>query len=129
MRVFSDDAALIAIGVHASKYVFVAFFVVGFQIVGSIVFQALGHVGRTFVTSISRQMLFLVPLLLVLPRFFEADGVWLAFPIADVLSVLLVLFLMIPQLREFTRLQDLQIEREHDTPTTVMSEVEARARA
>ena len=129
MRVFSDDAALIAIGVHASKYVFVAFFVVGFQIVGSIVFQALGHVGRTFVTSISRQVLFLVPLLLVLPRFFEADGVWLAFPIADVASVLLVLFLMIPQLREFKRLQDLQIAQATDPRMTVTSEVEVQTPA
>jgi putative MATE family efflux protein len=128
MRVFSDDGALIAIGVHASKYVFVAFFVVGFQIVGSIVFQALGHVGKTFVTSTSRQVLFLVPLLLVLPRFLEADGVWLAFPIADALSALLVLFLIMPQLRKFKRLRDMQIERENDTPTAVMSEVEARTR-
>ena len=106
MKVFSDDAELIAIGVHASKYVFVAFFVVGFQMVGSIVFQSLGHVGKTFVTSISRQVLFLVPLLLILPRFLQTDGVWLAFPIADTLSALLVLFLILPQLREFKRLRD-----------------------
>ena len=106
MKVFSDDAELIAIGVHASKYVFVAFFVVGFQMVGSIVFQSLGHVGKTFVTSISRQVLFLVPLLLILPRFLQTDGVWLAFPIADTLSALLVLFLILPQLHEFKRLRD-----------------------
>ena len=106
MRVFSTDAELIAIGVHASKYVFVAFFVVGFQMVGSIVFQSLGHVGKTFVTSISRQVLFLVPLLLILPHFLQTDGVWLAFPIADTLAALLVLFLILPQLREFKRLRD-----------------------
>jgi len=129
IRVFTDDTELIGIGVHAARYVFVAFFVVGFQVVGSVVFQALGHVGKTLVTSTSRHVLFRIPFMLLLPRFFGANGVWLTFPIADVLAALLVLFLIIPQLREFKRLREMQIERENDTPTTVMSEVEARTRA
>jgi len=101
MSVFTTDAALISEGVHAARRVFFVFFLVGFQIVGSTVFQALGKVTKTFVTSTSRQVLFLVPLVVVLPRFIGTDGIWLAFPIADALSFLLVFLLIAPQLREF----------------------------
>ena len=129
MRIFTDDPGLIAVGVHASRYVFAAFFVVGFQVVGSVVFQALGHVGKTLVTSTSRHVLFRVPFMLVLPRFFEADGVWLTFPIADVLAALLVLFLIIPQLREFKRLRDMQMAQQADLRTAVFSDIEVETPA
>lgn len=103
MSVFTTDSALIAEGVHAARRMFLVFFLVGFQIVGSTVFQALGKVVKTLVTSTSRQLLFLVPLILILPRTMGTDGVWLAFPIADVMSFILVLSLVIPQMNEFRR--------------------------
>ena len=108
--IFTTDEALLEIGAHAARYVYAAFFLVGFQIVGSVVFQSLGMVRETFITSTSRQVLFLVPLLLVLPRFLQVDGIWLAFPIADVLSAILVLVLVVPLLRDFRRKRDLQAQ-------------------
>jgi putative MATE family efflux protein len=103
MGLFTTDASLIQEGIHASRRVFLVFFLVGFQIVGSTVFQSLGMVAKTFIASTSRQVLFLIPLVLVLPRYLGADGVWLAIPIADALSFGLVLAMVIPQLREFGR--------------------------
>jgi len=114
--IFTGDAELIAIGARASRFAYAAFFLVGFQIVGSVVFQSLGRVRQTFVTSASRQLLFLVPLLLLLPRFLQADGVWLAFPVADALSFLLAALLMAPQLKEFRRLRDRQAAGEVAAP-------------
>jgi len=103
VQVFTTDPALIAEGVHAGRLMFVAFFLVGFQIVGSTVFQSLGMVWQALVTQTSRQILFLIPLVLVLPRFLGVDGVWLANPVADAISFFLVLFLILPQLRELKR--------------------------
>lgn len=103
MGLFTTDASLVQEGVHASRRVFLVFFLVGFQIVGSTVFQSLGMVAKTFIASTSRQVLFLIPLVLVLPAYLGIDGVWLAMPIADTLSFGLVLAMVIPQLREFGR--------------------------
>ncbi len=124
IRIFTDDPELIAIGVHASRYVFSAFFVVGFQVVGSVVFQSLGHVGRTLATSTSRHVLFRIPLILVLPHFFGADGVWLTFPVADALAALLVFLLVVPQLREFKRLRDTQAAQHAAPRATEFSNIE-----
>jgi len=103
MSIFTTDAALIAEGVHAGRLTFFAFFLVGFQIVGSTVFQSLGMVMKTFVAQTSRQVIFLIPLVLVLPRFLQADGIWLATPVADVLAFFLVWFMVLPQLRDLKR--------------------------
>ena len=105
---FTTDEALIVEGVRAGRFVFLAFFLVGFQFVGSTIFQALGKVVKTLVSSTSRQILFYIPLVLVLPRFLETDGVWLAQPAADVLSFLVVLFMVVPQLRDFRRRSETQ---------------------
>jgi len=109
--IFTSDEALVEIGAHAARYVYAAFVAVGFQIVGSVVFQSLGLVRRTFITSTSRQVLFLVPLLLLLPHFLQTDGIWLSFPIADALSAVLVLALLVPLLRDFRRKRDLQAQQ------------------
>jgi len=69
--------------------------------VGSLVFQSIGKAIQSFVTAISRPFLFLIPLIFILPQFLQLDGVWLAFPIADGLTFVLMLGLLIPQIREF----------------------------
>ena len=99
MRVFTNDASLVSAGSHAAKLIFLAAYLIGFQMVGSVVFQALGKAVPTFVTATSRQILFLLPLVFILPRFLQLDGVWLSFPIADALSFILTLALFIPQIR------------------------------
>ncbi|MBN1855701.1 MAG: MATE family efflux transporter [Dehalococcoidia bacterium] len=106
VRIFTTDPVLIEQGVYAAERMFVVFFLVGFQIVGSTVFQALGKVTKSFITSTSRQVLFFIPLVLVLPRFLQADGVWLTFPLSDALSFVLTAALIVPQLREFSRKMD-----------------------
>jgi len=107
MRIFSTDTALVSQGTHAMKLAFLAFWLVGFHIVGSTIFQAIGKVIPTFILATSRQILFLIPLLLILPRFFQLDGIWLSIPIADALSFSITLVMVIPQMREFKRQQAL----------------------
>ncbi len=105
MRIFSTDAALVSQGTHAMKLVFIAFWLVGFHVVGSTIFQAIGKAVPTFILSTSRQILFLIPLIFILPRFFGINGIWLSFPVADTLSFMVTLVMVIPQMREFQRQQ------------------------
>ena len=101
--VFTTDSELIALGSYAAKRVFLALYLIGFMMVGSLVFQSIGKAVQSFITSISRAVLFLIPLVLVLPHFLQLDGVWLAYPITDGLTFLLTLALLIPQIRELRR--------------------------
>ena len=105
MRIFSTDATLVYQGTDAMKLVFLAFWLVGFHIVGSTIFQAIGKPVQTFILATSRQILFLIPLIFILPRFFGINGIWLSFPIADTLSFVVTIVMVIPQMREFQRQQ------------------------
>jgi len=107
MRIFFTDAVLVSRGTHAMKLVFIAFWLVGFHIVGSTIFQAIGKAIPTFILATSRHVLFLIPLIFTLSHFFQLDGIWLSFPIADTLSFIVTLVMVIPQMREFKRQQTL----------------------
>jgi putative MATE family efflux protein len=101
IRIFTSDQHLIDSGVHAAKRIFLTLYLVGFIMVGSLVFQSIGKAKLSFLTAVARPALFLIPMLFILPNYFHLDGIWLAFPIADVLSFVLTLVLMIPQIMEF----------------------------
>jgi len=100
VRIFTTDGELIAMASHAAKLLFLAMPMIGFMFVGSLVFQSIGKATQSFITAIARPFLFLIPLILILPRFLQLDGVWWAFPIADAFTVLLTLSLLIPQIKE-----------------------------
>jgi putative MATE family efflux protein len=108
-RIFNSDPELIALTVYGAKRVFIMLPVVGFIMVGSTMFQALGKPIQAFLSSVSRTVLFLIPLVLILPNFWQLDGVWWAFPITDVLTFSLVLSLFIPQIRQLVRLRNNQL--------------------
>jgi len=97
--IFTNDVSLVSISSHAAKIIFLVAYLIGFQIVVSVVFQALGKAVPTFLTATSRQILFLLPLIFILPHFWQIEGIWLSFPIADGLSFILTLVLLIPQIR------------------------------
>lgn len=100
IRIFTNDAGLVVLSSYAAKRIFLGLYLIGFMMVGSLVFQSIGKVTQSFVTAISRPILFLIPLIFILPHFLQLDGIWLAFPIADGLTFLLTLALLIPQIRE-----------------------------
>lgn len=103
IRVFTTDNELIVMAAHAARRFFLAQYLIGFIIVGSIMFQAIGKAPQAFVAAIARPALFLLPLVFILPNYWQLDGVWLAFPITDALTSILVLFLLIPQIKMFRR--------------------------
>lgn len=83
LRIFTDDAELIAMAAPAARLIVIAFPTVGFQLIAAGVFQALGRPVPAMVLALLRQVLLLAPLVLILPRYLGLTGAWLAFPIAD----------------------------------------------
>jgi Na+-driven multidrug efflux pump len=68
-------------------------------------FQFLGKVFHAFVSTISRSIAFLLPLVLIFPRFMGLKGLWWAFPANDLMASSLVIGMMIPVIRRFQRLK------------------------
>jgi putative MATE family efflux protein len=100
IRMFTPDADLISMGSHAARLMFLGIGLMGVQAVAQTVFQSLGKAVPTFLTTVSRQMLFFLPAVLILPRFWQLDGVWLSYAVADVLSFVLALVLFLRLMRE-----------------------------
>jgi putative MATE family efflux protein len=105
IRIFTTDSELIVLTAYAARHIFFAVYLIGFIIVGSIVFQAIGKAPQAFVTAVARPALFLLPLVFILPNYWQLDGAWLAFPITDALTSILVLVLLIPEMNMFRRSQ------------------------
>ncbi len=94
MKIFTDDPVLIEMGIPALRILFALTATVGIQMVTGGVFQALGKAREAFVMSMARQILFLIPMLILLPLHFGLNGIWLAFPVADIFSFALALWLI-----------------------------------
>jgi len=90
--IFTDETAAMEMGGTALRIMFALSMTISIQQITSGVFQALGKAKEAFIISMSRQVLFLIPLLLTLPTLFNLTGIWLAFPLADLLSFLLALW-------------------------------------
>jgi Na+-driven multidrug efflux pump len=74
--------------------------------IGTNFFQCLGMVKKSVILSLSRQIIFLLPLLYVLPLWHGASGVWMSFPISDALSALLTAILLRRLFKKFNTLHD-----------------------
>ena len=105
--IFTNNALLISTSAQAMIIIFLAWYLVGFQAIGSTVFQAIGKARPALFTAIARQVIFLIPLIFILPIFRQQDGVWLSFPIADGLAFAVTMALFIPQMREFKKQESL----------------------
>jgi len=85
------------------RLILIMFPLVGFQVVVGGFFQYIGKAQLAIFVSLTRQLLFLLPLLWTLPRHFGAYGVWISMPIADSLSILLAFILFTWQMRKMKR--------------------------
>ena len=103
IRIFTDDAELVTLSVYAAKRIFLALYMIGIIMVGSLIFQSIGKAFQSFITAIARPILFLIPMVFLLPPVLGLDGVWWSFPISDGLTFLLTVLLLIPQIRELRR--------------------------
>ena len=104
--IFTRDPELMDLGVRALRITTIVFPIVGFQMIATNFFQSLGMVKKSVILSLSRQILFLLPLLYILPNWMGADGVWMSFPISDALATLLTIYMLGRLFKKFSQLKD-----------------------
>ena len=108
VSVFTDDPELVRLSAEGMRIVFFCFPIIGFQMVTTNFFQSIGMAGKAIFLSLSRQLLFLMPGLIFLPRIFDACtewsgswGVWCAMPLSDFLASLVAGVMLFCQFRKF----------------------------
>ncbi|MDD3962117.1 MAG: MATE family efflux transporter [Bacteroidales bacterium] len=99
----TSDPELLAIGVHGLRIFLFMLPIVGFQIVAGNYFQAVGKASTSLFLTLLRQVLALIPLLLILPTFFGLEGVWGAMPLADIFSACVVTFFLTREWKQLSR--------------------------
>lgn len=98
-KAFTSDSFLIDVTTDCLSHALLAFSVVGFQIVSTTFFQSIGSVGKSIFLSLARQVIFLIPLLLILPDRIGLTGVWLSFPGSDILATVVTAVLITIEFR------------------------------
>ncbi|MEP6261159.1 MAG: MATE family efflux transporter [Gillisia sp.] len=99
VMVFTSNSRVIAETPSAMRWVFAATPVIALQLIGSAYFQAIGKAVPALLLTLSRQGFFFIPLVLILPHYFGEIGVWISFPLADVLSTLVTAWFLNKEIR------------------------------
>ncbi len=103
VSMFTNDAELKGLAVHGMRLMNFTFPIIGFQIISTNLFQCLGMVRKSVFLSLSRQLIFLLPALYLLPLAFGIEGVWLSYPVSDVLAFTCTVILVIRLIRQLER--------------------------
>ena len=103
VSMFTNDAELKGLAVHGMRLMNFTFPIIGFQIISTNLFQCLGMVRKSVFLSLSRQLIFLLPALYLLPLAFGIEGVWLSYPASDVLAFTCTVILIIRLVRQLER--------------------------
>lgn len=109
-RLFTTDPELIRLSVNGMRIMMAAFVLVGSQMVITNFFQSIGMAKISMFLSLSRQMIFLLPMLLLLPLFLGVDGIWWAMPISGTIAEIVAVVMMMTYMRKFKEQHKLLIE-------------------
>ena len=99
VKIFTDNPQVVAETPSAMRWVFAATPIVALQLIGSAYFQAIGKAVPALLLTLSRQGFFFIPLVFILPLYFGEIGVWMAFPVADVLSTIVTAYFLNREIR------------------------------
>ena len=100
IAIFRKDVDVIKVGTQALRYQSFAMAVTGFCTASNMLMQSLRISGKATVLALARQGIFYIPVIIILPRLFAQTGIALAQPVADILSFILTIFLVMPTLKE-----------------------------
>ena len=103
VRLFTTNQTLIKLSIDGLRIVTMMFPIIGFQMVITNFFQCIGKVKVSIFLSLSRQLLFLLPALAVLPKFFGLGGVWASMPVSDATASIITAGTMFVYMRKFKR--------------------------
>lgn len=102
--IFNKDPQLVAIGVHGIRIYLFMLPIIAFQIVSSNYFQAIGKAKISMFLSLSRQVIILIPLLFILPKFLGLNGVWASGPSSDALSSIITGIFLFVEIKHLNNL-------------------------
>ena len=105
-RIFTSDAELIAIANHAMPIMVMFFPIVGFQMATTNFFQSIGMAKKSVFLSLTRQLIYLLPGILVLPPLIGLDGVWWAMAASDVAAAITTAVMLYLQMKKFHKMQE-----------------------
>lgn len=100
---FTTEGELIDIAEKGMRIMFMFFPIVGFQMVTTNFFQSVGMAGKSIFLSLSRQLIFLAPCLVILPLFFGVTGIWTSMAVSDALASIVAAFMLTNQIKKFKR--------------------------
>ena len=107
VRIFTSDPVLLEKASHGLRVMNLAFPIIGFQMVTTNLFQCLGMVKKSIFLSLSRQLIFLLPCIYILPSLLESEsGVWYSFPISDTIAAVITALFGLSLIRKLSKLQD-----------------------
>ena len=107
VSIFTPDPVLEEKAARGLRIMNLAFPIIGFQMVTTNLFQCLGMVNKSIFLSLSRQLLFLLPCIYILPPLLESeDGVWYSFPISDTIAAIVTAIFAVGLIRKLGRLKD-----------------------
>ena len=106
VSIFTHDPELMEMSAKGLRIMNLVVFIIGAHIVSTNLFQCLGMVRKSIILSLSRQILFLLPLLYLLPLKWGETGVWLSYPISDVMSCILAFTMLGSLFRKFGKMKD-----------------------
>ena len=101
VRIFTPDETLTDLAVYGMRITVMFFPLVGFQMVVSNFFQSIGMAKKAIFLSLTRQVIFLIPFLLILPHFWGITGVWASLPAADFVAFVVAAIMLVSQIRKF----------------------------
>lgn len=116
VSVFAKDSPqLIKLSAHALSCMVMMFPIVGIQIVSTAFFQSIGYAPKSIFLSLTRQLIFLVPAIFILPHLYAAplEGLWHAAPVADGLASVLAITLLVLQVKKFKKQMQTPVENMH----------------
>lgn len=93
-KLFTQDADVLIETPPAMRWVFAATPIIALQLIGAAYFQAIGKAIPALLLTLLRQGIFFIPLIFILPKFYGALGVWMAFPISDVLATIVTAYFL-----------------------------------
>ncbi len=102
-RLFTTDQTLISMSIRGIRIEMMMFPIVGYQMVVTSFFQSIGKAKISMFLSLSRQLLFLLPMLIILPPLFKIDGVWAAMPVSDTVAALVAAWIMTLYMKRFMK--------------------------
>jgi putative MATE family efflux protein len=100
VSVFTTDPDILSETPHYMRWVFAATPIIALQLIGSAYFQAIGKAVPALLLTLTRQGFFFIPLIFILPHYFGELGVWISFPVADILSTIITGYFLNREIRK-----------------------------